>query len=343
MRLEIDDRRADRRRTVPRKSWPRRAPGRASSGTRRIPASPSRAGALEQAVRLGLDPTGDVGVGRPAVRRVVLEAAVVRWVVARRHDDAVGEATTGRRRGIRGGHRAAAIGHDDRVRDGRRRGEPVAAVDPDVDAARDEDLERGPRRGLAQGVGVAADEQGAVVAAQLAVAADRLGRREDVGFVERATERRAAMAGGPERDPLGRVRRIGLDLVVRPEQGGDVDQVGGVGRLTGAGIVRHGAEGTAISRRPRAFTCADAPARIGSPCPTRSVSNVRLPSLTIVRLGRRRVLGVLRVRAGQRAARVPSASPATRTPPASSSTATWPSRVARRADDPQAEHRRRRR
>ena len=44
----------------------------------------------------------------------------------------------GRRVGRR--HGPAAVGDDDRVRDGRRRGEAVAAVDPDLDAARHQDL-----------------------------------------------------------------------------------------------------------------------------------------------------------------------------------------------------------
>ena len=45
---------------------------------------------VEQLVRLALDPAGGVGVGRSAVRRVVLEAAVAGRVVRGRDDDAVG-------------------------------------------------------------------------------------------------------------------------------------------------------------------------------------------------------------------------------------------------------------
>ena len=65
---------------------------------------------VEQRVRLALDPAGDVGVGRPAVRRVVLEAAVAGRVVRRRDDDPVGGAAA-----------AAAVVGEDRVRDHRRR------------------------------------------------------------------------------------------------------------------------------------------------------------------------------------------------------------------------------
>ena len=66
---------------------------RRSSGTRRD-AVEAR---LEQRVGLALDPAGDVGVGRAAVRRVVLEAAVLGRVVRRRDDDAVGERRAARR------------------------------------------------------------------------------------------------------------------------------------------------------------------------------------------------------------------------------------------------------
>ncbi len=46
----------------------------------------------EQLVGPVRDPPGDVGVGRAAVGRVVLEAAVAGRVVRRRDDDAVGQA-----------------------------------------------------------------------------------------------------------------------------------------------------------------------------------------------------------------------------------------------------------
>ena len=60
----------------------------------------------QQPVGALLDPAGDVGIGRPAVRRVVLETAVFRRIVRRRDHDAVGE--TGR---------PAAVVRQDGVRD----------------------------------------------------------------------------------------------------------------------------------------------------------------------------------------------------------------------------------
>ena len=73
---------------------------------------------LQQRVGLALHPAGDVGVGRPAVGRVVLHAAVLGRVVRRGDDDAVGLA----------GAAAAVVGQD-RVRDRRRGREAVVGVD----------------------------------------------------------------------------------------------------------------------------------------------------------------------------------------------------------------------
>ena len=95
----------------------------------------------------------------------------------------------------------------------------VGGVDADVDPVRDQHLERRPPRRLGERVGVAADEQRAGVALRGPVAADGLGRGQDVRLVERGPERRAAVAGGAERDPLGGIGRVGADVVVRARRG----------------------------------------------------------------------------------------------------------------------------
>ena len=78
------------------------APGELGShGIRSTPCESASSKAL--AVRL--DPAGDVGVGRSAIRRVVFEAAVLRRIVRRRDDDAVSEAAS-YDRGCRSGLRA---------------------------------------------------------------------------------------------------------------------------------------------------------------------------------------------------------------------------------------------
>ncbi len=135
---------------------------------------------LEDAVRLVLDPAGDVGVGRAAVGRVVLEPAIVGRVVGRRDDDAVGQATA---------IGTVAVRDDDGVGNGRGRRVPVVGVDPDVDPVRHEDLERGPGRRLGEGMSVAADEQRAVGPLRAPVPADGLADGDDVGLVEGASER----------------------------------------------------------------------------------------------------------------------------------------------------------
>ncbi len=207
---------------------------------------------LEQRVGRVLDPAGDVGVGRAAVRRVVLEAAVPGRVVRRRDDDPVGGAAA-----------AAAVVGEDRVRDHRRRGRAVVGVEHDVDAVRAEDLHDRARGRLRQRVGVAAEEQRAVDPLRRAVAADRLGDREHVRLVERLRGRRAAVPGGAEAHALGGLRRVGALVVVRRDQRIDVDQGGGVRQLAGVWVDAHGRE-CATGRYESATTTLTSSARRSS-------------------------------------------------------------------------------
>ena len=88
-------------------------------------------------------------------------------------------------------------------------------------------------------MGVAADEQRAVVPLVAAVVADRLRRREDVRLVERRLQRRAAVAAGAERDLLVDVVGVGLAGVVGGDEVRDVDEIRRLGRLTCPRVV-HG-------------------------------------------------------------------------------------------------------
>ena len=54
--------------------------------------------AFQKHIGPGFDPSGDFGIGRPAVGRVVLEAAIVRRIVRRRDDNAVRQPCTVRPR-----------------------------------------------------------------------------------------------------------------------------------------------------------------------------------------------------------------------------------------------------
>ena len=170
-------------------------------------------GAAQEVVGAVLHPARHVGVGGPAVRRVVLEAAVGRWVVRGRHDDAVGEV-----------RRAAAVVDEDRARDRGRRGEAVVALDHSFHDIRREHLERGALRGRGERVGVLAQVERPVDALLAPVVADRLGDREDVRFRERAPQRRAAVAAGAEAHTLRGVLEVGRARVVLALELGHVDQ-----------------------------------------------------------------------------------------------------------------------
>ena len=89
-------------------------------------------------------------------------------------------------------------------------------------------------------MGVAADEQRAVVPLLRAVVADRLRGREDVRLVERGLQAGAAVPAGAERDLLVDVVRVGDPGVVRRDEVRDVDQVAGLGGLSRAGLSRFG-------------------------------------------------------------------------------------------------------
>ena len=90
-------------------------------------------------------------------------------------------------------------------------------------------------------MGVAADEQRAVEALLAPVLADRLRRGQDVRLVERRLQARPAVPRGAEGHLLVDVLRVGLPRVVRRHEGGDVDEVRGLGELSGTGRV-HGAD-----------------------------------------------------------------------------------------------------
>ena len=95
-----------------------------------------RIAVAQQRVGAILDPSGDIGIGRPALGRVVLEAAVLRRIVRGRDDDAVGQPVI-----------ASAVMDEDGVRDDGRRREAVVALDDGHHAVRRQHLERGPLRG----------------------------------------------------------------------------------------------------------------------------------------------------------------------------------------------------
>ena len=142
------------------------------------------------------DRAGGVGVGRAAVGRVVLEPAVARRVVRRRHDDAVGQI------GV-----AAAVVGQDRVADRRRRRVAVGRIDHRHNVIGGQHLQRRHPGRLGQTVGVAADEQRAGGALRRAVLHDGLRGGQDVRLVERPVESSSRDAPTCRTPPAGRCRR----------------------------------------------------------------------------------------------------------------------------------------
>ena len=175
------------------------------------------------------DHPGGVGVGGPAIGRVVLEAAVARRVVRRGDDDAVGQVTV-----------TVPVEREDGVAHGRCRGVPVSRIDHGDNIVGAQHLERRHPRGLRQRVGITSDEQRTGCSLRRPVLDDGLRGGQDVRLVERRVEARPAMPGRAEHHLLVDVLRVGLDGVVRGDHLGHIDEVFGLRRLTGAGVGGHG-------------------------------------------------------------------------------------------------------
>ena len=159
------------------------------------------------------DPAGDIGIGGASVGGVVFESAVLRRVVGRRDDQAIGQA--------RG---SAVVVSEDGVGNHRSGGGTVVRSDARFHAVRGEDFERGLFGDGGGSVGVAAHEQRSAISLSLAEFDDGLGDRGNVGVVERALQRISPVPARAEGNALGGIGEIGLDRGVGPFEGGDIDQ-----------------------------------------------------------------------------------------------------------------------
>ena len=193
----------------------------ADGGLQRQPLHP-RIAVAKQRVGARLDPFGDIGIGRPAVGRIVLEAAVLRRIVRGRDDDAVGEAVA-----------APAIVDENGVGDRRRRREAVIALDDGRHLVGRQHLQRRALRRPRERVRVLAHVERTGDGLLMPVVADRLGDRQDVRLVERAAQGCSAVPAGPEADLLGGIVRIRPALEIVPFQQGEIDQYLLRGRLAG--------------------------------------------------------------------------------------------------------------
>ena len=136
--------------------------------------------------------------------------------------------------------RAGGVVDHDRPGHGRRRRVVLVALAAHGDALSDEHLDGGAPGRTGQRVGVLADVQRTGDALSGAVLHDGLGRGRDVGVVERGVQTRTTVTRGAEDDLLIRILRIGDEVVVGADDGVDIDEVFGLGRLSGAGV-GHGA------------------------------------------------------------------------------------------------------
>ena len=137
---------------------------------------------LEKLVCLRLDPGGDGGFRRPAVWRVVFEAAVMGRIVRRRDHDAVGES------GL-----APAVVGENRVGNGRGRGIFISLRDHDFHPVCRQHLQRAGKSRHGKRMRVHAEKQRAIDLLLLAVQANGLTDGEDMPFVESLFECGTAM------------------------------------------------------------------------------------------------------------------------------------------------------
>ncbi len=135
----------------------------------------ARVGSAQQLVGAILNPAGNVAFRRPAVGRVVLEAAVLGRIVRGRDDDAVRQPVL-----------APTVVNQNGPRDHRRRCETVRAGYECVDAVGCKNLEGRALRRWRDRMSVLTHEQRSGDVLSSPVVADGLGGRKDVGFVEGA-------------------------------------------------------------------------------------------------------------------------------------------------------------
>lgn len=181
----------------------------------------------QQFVGALFDHRRQVGVGRAAVRRVVLDAAVFRWVMGRRNDDAVGL------------HAAAAVVAQNGVRYRRRWREAVVFLHDHIDAVGGQHFQHGNEGRLGQRMGVFAHVARAGGALLMTNFGDRLSDGEDVRFVKAVALRAAAVAGGAKLHRMCGIAGFRLQHIVLRRQLGYVDQIALAGGLPGTWIIRH--------------------------------------------------------------------------------------------------------
>src|SRR5262245_22808920 len=184
---------------------------------------------LQQLIGAILDPLRQVCISRASVGRVVLEAAILGWVMRRRDDDAICEVC-----------RSLAVVNYNGPRDDRSRRHAVVSLDDRLDTVGRQDFQRRVFCRTRQGMSVLAQIKRPVDAPTGPVIANRLCDGEDVRLGERSAQRRATVTAGPENNPLSGVAHIGPPLALPSFEPRPLDQPLFRGRLTGERGDGHG-------------------------------------------------------------------------------------------------------
>src|SRR5262249_12672014 len=150
---------------------------------------------------------------RAAVRRVVFETTIFRWIVRRRNHNAVRKVLL-----------AAAIVDKDGMRDDRRGRHAIVSLDYGLDVVGRENFQRGTLRRLRYCVRVLAQEKRTVSSLAAPIFTNRLRDGLDVSFIESATESRTAVPAGSEADLLAGIVQVRPTIIVFAFKPGHIDQ-----------------------------------------------------------------------------------------------------------------------
>src|SRR5208283_627755 len=172
----------------------------------RIPSS-------QQFVRPVFNPTSHIRIGRATVGWVVLEAAILWWIVRWRDHDAVGEVLG-----------AAPVVNQNGSGDNRRRSYPVVLLDDRFDIVRGQHLKRCALCGPGNRMSVFSHVERTIRSLLPPVLANCLGNREYVRFGESSMQRRATVPARAEADELGGIIQVRLTLEIIPLQAGHIYQ-----------------------------------------------------------------------------------------------------------------------
>ncbi len=147
---------------------------------------------------------GHVGISRSAVRWVVLDTAIFRWVMRRRDNDAISLCAS------------RFVMLENRIGNSRRWRIAVILLHNDIHAVRCQYFQHGDDSGLGERVRVFTDVARASNAVLLTLFSNCLRNSQNMHFVEALASCAAAMAGGAKFHRMFRIAQLGLkDIILR--------------------------------------------------------------------------------------------------------------------------------